>query len=307
MAGQLGQPFQPLVLGRLLLPAFQFRIPTGVAYFLVQQQVHEVSEHQRPRGFIGQKRVQQGPFGDGPVFLGALGHGGYADEVVGLEHHAAGAHGAIGQFHGPHEVQGGVQRGGQRQHIRISRRQPHQKGSGRPARGRNRELDGEHPGPQIGVQHPHPPHGLGQRRAGRLGRRRGFRHFRLRSGRGRGQRRPRVGRAGEVQHQPGHGGKAPRGLGRRAGVAFVQHQVGRQAQCLQLLAQGGGQLVGVGDLPDGLVEVNKRGLPGLAVVAQHGFEQLAQLGQLVGGRGRGIGDQCRQAGVVTGRHGQNGK
>ena len=281
---------------------------SSAAHFLVQQQVHQVADHQRARGFVGQKRIQQRPFGDGAVLLGALGDGRHAHQVVGFEHHAAGPHAAIGQSNRADEVQCGVQRGGQRQHVLVSSRQQQAKRAHGPAHGGRGQLHGQLTSGQVGVQHPHPPRHAGHGRNEGFSRRVGwgFGCYSIACGRRRRQQRPRVGRAREVAYQRRHGREAGGCFGRGAGVAFVQHQVGGQAQGLELLAQGLRQGVRESGLRDGLVEVEKRHVARLAVVAQHRFEQLAQLGQLVGGRGGGVGGQGGEARIITGGHERNG-
>ena len=111
-----------------------------------------------------------------------------------------------------------------------------------------------------------------------------------------------VARAGELLHQLGYGAETSVHLGGGAGVAFVQHQVGLEAQRLQLVAQAGRQLVLKRHETNGLAEVAKAGASALVLVAQHSFEQLAQARELVGGRGGGVGGEGSEAGEVAGRH-----
>ena len=127
---------------------FALLLPGREAYFLVQQHVHQVAQHQRARGFIGQKGVYQGPFGNGAVLLGALGHRGHADEVIGLQYHAAGLHAAIGQQHRANEVQRGVQHGGHRQQAGVGLGQHHVEGPGGAA------IGGRFPAPRLARRWP---------------------------------------------------------------------------------------------------------------------------------------------------------
>jgi hypothetical protein len=53
------------------LPAYY--LASRVAHLLIEQAVDEVTHHQRARGFIGQKILEQRQLGVGAVALGALG------------------------------------------------------------------------------------------------------------------------------------------------------------------------------------------------------------------------------------------
>ena len=86
----------------------------------------------------------------------------------------------------------------------------------------------------------------------------------------------------------------------RPGVLRLMDEA--MAQGLQLAAQRQRQPVRESHQPDGLAQVGKRGLLTLAFVAQHRFEQLAQLGQLVGWGSAGVGGQGGEAGIVAGGH-----
>ena len=206
-----------------------------MAHFLIQQQVHQVADHQRARGFIGQKRIQQRPVGDGTVLLGALGNGCHAHQVVGFEHHAAGPHAAIGQGHRPDEVQRGMQRGGQRQHVFVGGGQHEAKRAGGPSGGGRGHFHGQRAGGKVGVQHIHPPRQANFRRRGHESRcRLGFSPAGLGRNGGLREHRARIRLPREVEHHGRHRRKAAGRFGRGAGIAFVHHQVGGQAQGLHL-------------------------------------------------------------------------